>query len=271
MTLAERFVAVTAFAKAAWWWIVVIALVVGALLMFRACRAESTAKAELLRYQEESRAAEAGLIVVHSAEKAALSAQLEWARKESREFAEAYDAASEALKARPVIVVRASTGPVPVTTSSFDDKKREVPMDPPDHMPAQIAPGMPAPATPPAPCLLSEGDQGEITITETVLQTEAGARVLVGAADAFRVTPEPRMRLFGGSFRTEITEAQAEPVPFRRSPGWGAGLAGGMATTGYLASALVTTPPILGHLEGVLELSIGPGLLAGQAGLIYRP
>jgi len=256
MTWGERFDAVASAVRAFWWVALVVGLFVVVLLFARACNAAGAAAAALARARDDAIADKAGLERVYEATRATLQAELDEARASSATFSAALERAQAALEARPVLVVRASTGPVPVG-------------QPPKE------PGTPDPQDPTAPavspCLLSDGDTGEIEVTQAVLQTDAGTRILVGAAEAYRMTPEPRLRLFGGSFRTEVTESKAEPLPLRRSPGWGAGIAGGMATTGYLASAIVLTPPILSHLEGVLEFSLGPGLVAGQAGLIYRP
>jgi hypothetical protein len=254
MNWTERIERVGAIVKVAWWVLLIVGLVFGVLLLSRACNAESEAKAALLRYQEEARAELAGLEVIHGAEKGALRLELDRARAESSSFAEALQAAQDELKARPVLVVRASTGPVPV--------------GPPKE------PGAPPPKDPalPANCLLSDGDSGEITVDQAVLQTDAGTRVLVGSADAYRVNPEPRTRLFGGSFRTEVTEALGEPVPLKTSPGLGVGIAGGYGTSGPLGSALLVSPPFLWqHLEVAGIVSAGPGLFAAQAAIIYLP
>jgi hypothetical protein len=255
MTLAERLQAVAAGAKAFWYVALIVAVLFALALLARACNGEREAKAELIRVQEQAEIRAAGLELIEGAEQAALQLELEQAKKGSASFAEALARAEEALKARTVIVVRASTGPVPVETPENPDPPKK-----PDGAPAE------------RPCLLRPGDQGEVAVTEAVLETEAGNRVLVGAAEAFRVSPAPRLRLFGGSFRTEITEAKGEPVPLESSPGWGAGLMAGYGTSGPLGSAVVATPPVFGdHLFGIGAFSAGPGSVAFQAGFIWRP
>jgi hypothetical protein len=255
MTLTERLQTVAAGAKAFWYVVLPVAALFALALLARACNGEREARAELIRVQEQAEIRAAGLELIEGAEQAALQIELEAARKGSADFAEALALAQAALKARPTIVVRASTGPVPVETPEDPD-----PPTKPDGTPAE------------RPCLLRPGDQGEVTVTEAVLETEAGNRVLVGAAEAYRVSPEPRLRLFGGSFRTEITEAKAEPLPLASSPGWGAGLMAGLGTSGVLGSAVVATPPVFGdHLFGVGVVSAGPDQFAAQVGFVYRP
>jgi hypothetical protein len=235
--------------RASAWWITIIAIAVALMLMARACSETDKAKEELAR-ERESRAIEiAGLTQLHDADKGALERELENAKAESASFEAELKRAQAELRARPIMVVRARTGPVPVDA------------------PEASHPGHPDDAT----CLLRAGDQGEVIVNEAILESELGNRVLVGSADAFRVAPEPRVRLFGGEFRTDVTTAVSEPAPVRRESGWGVGLSGGVATTGPIGSVMLVTPGILdGALSADFIVTSGPGIFSAQAGALWR-
>lgn len=257
MTLVERVQSIAAIGKSVWYLALVIGLVVAFALVARSCNRANEAKAALVKFQDEASAQLAGLEVVRDAEKSALKDELATAKKESAAFAQELKKAQDALKARPVMVVRAKTGPVPVEPV-IEPKEDPVPV----QEPKQDAP---------AECVLYRGDMGEVAVTQAVLQTDSGARVLVGAAAAYRVTPLPRMRLFEGTFRTEVTEALAEPIRLRDGPGWGFGLVGGIGLEGVVASAVALSPPLLGdHFSAAGVVTAGPRYGALQAGFIWR-
>jgi hypothetical protein len=90
-----------------------------------------------------------------------------------------------------------------------------------------------------------------------VLDGPGGARLVVGAASAYRVTPEPRARLFGGPFRAALSEASSVATP--GAPGWGAGVYVGLSRDGWAAGPALALPPVrLWGLQG--EVVVGAGL-----------
>lgn len=257
MTWSERLTALLKFGRA----LAILAAFVLLLLLVRACNGQDAAEAKLARVQEAHEIEKAGLELVAEADKASLRSQLDEARAQSVEFAAALQEAQEKLRnSRPVFVARASTGPVtvrpPVPDGKGGDGGEEV--------------GTRSVGVSPPSCLLQPGDQGEIQVTEAVLETEAGNRVLVGAAEAYRL--DPKTLLFGGRFSVPITEAMAEPASLRSSPGWGVGLFGGLASTGPAASIALLTPPLVGDsLSGGLIATGGQDLFAAQLGVTWRP
>ena len=57
----------------------------------------------------------------------------------------------------------------------------------------------------PIDCLLARGDTAEIRVDQVELETKAGNRVLVGTAEAWRLTPEPETKLIAGPFEADFT------------------------------------------------------------------
>jgi hypothetical protein len=182
-------------------WGGVIAALVLALLLARSCSGERDAQARLERAQEAHEIDKADLVRVHEADRSKLEEELEVAKAENADFAAALAKATKEFDARPILVARASTGPVPVEPLKPD----------PFHV---------EPSPRPDGCRLWPGDQGEIKVTQAVVETRKGNRVLVGAAEALRVSPEPSLRLFGGEFSTPVTMALGEPVDLQRKKGW---------------------------------------------------
>lgn len=250
----EKVKAFAEIARGAFWWVLIIGIVVACLALARACGAEKTARSELLRYQQEAAAEKADLIVVYGAREGELREKLQELTDRSSQFEEELARAQAELKARPVMVVRASTGPVRV------ERPPELPKDGEEsHEDGRT-------------CLLYPGDEGQIEVSQVVLQTDQNMRQLVGFGEAIRTSPEPRIRLFAGTFRSEVTEARAEPIQVRSSPGWGAGGGLGADTDGrLLLSATVASPPFLrDHFEALLTATGASDRFALQAQLIYR-
>lgn len=178
-----------------------------------------------------------------------------------------------APEARVVGVVRAVTAPArvgPLAARPAASKPATRPPLPPAVAPA--SPACPGPATPPS-CALAEGDSGEIRVNEVTLETREGARAIAGAASAWRLTPGPPVRLFGGPFSARLTEAASAVVA--REARWGGGPWVGLGGSGVALGAAVAAPPW--HFLGLrLELSMGAGIArSGQAQasaqLVVRP
>lgn len=120
--------------------------------------------------------------------------------------------------------------------------------------PVQPTPGGPAGEG----CLLPAGSVGEVRVEEARLVGPAGARVLVGRAEAWRLEPAPAARLFGGQLRADVALAERGARP----PSWAAGLVLTAGRTGWGVGPALSPPPlqVLG-LQG--ELVAGAGLGPG--------
>lgn len=245
--------------------IVILACMVLTALLIRSCRGEAEAVARLEREQEARDIEKAGLELVAEAKAGALRVELEAMRSESADFAAALDDARAKLKdARPILVARASTGPVSVEPRPAPNPGPEPPLKPDPF----YSDG----------CLLRPGDKGEVRVSEAVLETRAGNRVLVGSAEALRVAPGPPVRLFGGPFQTDVTSALGEPAPLPASARkrWilMAGPAAALTREGghFGGAAGIATPPLLFDRVGfgaVVTAGDGYGSIAGMVAVHF--
>jgi hypothetical protein len=263
-------------ALAHWRVLAISALAVVAALAMRTCSVERSradvAEHAVARAGEAAELRDAGVEVAVQVEDLgpALQAALEWAQGSDDKNHVLEDELARVRKAaptaKPVAVVTASTGPVPVS--------------PPV---APVVPGAgQAPASPPLgppvpPCLLRPGDTGEVRVAEVRLVTEAGNTVLAGAAEAWRISPAPAQRLFGGVLKADLGAATARiPPPTPDSLGWGVGPAVGVSDRGVLVGATVESPPLrlpwLGWRVGVVASgTAGPGGTGALASLVVHP
>lgn len=124
---------------------------------------------------------------------------------------------------KPTAVVHGSTGPVVVP-----------PQTPPQTPSGPVCPQVPAPPD----CVLRPGDAGEVTAAIATFETRAGNAVAVGAAEAWRVDPPPRTKLFGGPLRLEFTVKEQKPPPR-----WGAGAGIWAGRWGWAVGPVVAFPP----------------------------
>jgi hypothetical protein len=131
------------------------------------------------------------------------------------------------------------------------------------------------PESPPGacpPCLLGMADTAAIQTQDVLLQSEGGARFVVGESWLWRTAPT-RERLLGGPWKVEASEAAAEPVPVASSPGWGGGGVAAVGSGGAVAGPTVAFPPVLGSLESSLGAAVnakGDWLLIGSAWWRFR-
>jgi hypothetical protein len=245
--------------------LVVLACMVLTALLIRSCRGEAEAVARLEREQEAREIEKAGLEIVSEAKAGALRVEIEAMRRESADFAAALDDARAKLKdTRPILAARASTGPVPVEPRPAPSPGQEQPLKPdPFH-----ADG----------CLLRPGDKGEVRVSEALLETRKGNRVLVGSALALRVDPGPPVLLFGGQFETPITSALGEPAPLpavtRKRWIIMAGPAAALTRDGghFGGSAGVVSPPLLFDRVGfgaVVTAGDGYASIAGMVAVHF--
>lgn len=183
-----------------------VLLLVGALLVLGwwalgEHRAKLTAQDETKRIAEAAQIETDGLTNTHELTKAQLKDLIAASVRDSAMFAAAFGDAQKKLRdAKAIAAMTASTGAVPV-----------------QHSATGAAPNVGAVPT----CALTEADDGEIEVRSVTLETQAGNRVVVGSAEAFRHSP--RKLLFGGSFAAPLTEAAEVAKPEERKPGWGAG------------------------------------------------
>jgi hypothetical protein len=246
-TLTQKIEAVGAFARAAWWWLAIIGLALGGLLLVRSCNRASRAEDELARVKEATELERAGFVVAQRTKQAELDAA---AAKVPALQAE-IDRLSKELGKKPkiVIVERLVTAPSPA-----EGLPRPKPL-----------PGEPCPE-----CMFAVGDTGQIKVDEAHVETAKGNEVVVLSAECWRLTPGPETPILSGTASAPLSRVTVVTPPDKA--GWGAGIAGGLATTGPVGSALVLSPPFLDdHVEGTAMITSGPGLFSAQVGLIYRP
>jgi hypothetical protein len=251
MTLAQKIEAAGAFAKASAWWLILVGLVVGALLLSRACNRADTAEAALRRANETANLKDAGFLVASQATRKALDAQAAELTTISGFQAEIARLKKASPGVRVVYVDRAVTTPAPA---------EGVPRPP-------EAPGAPCPQ-----CLFAWGDTGQLRIDSVGLETREGVQVAVVGGEAWRVEPGPETRILAGVASAPLSTASAEPVPLTTKPGWGAGALAGVGTQGATGEVVIMTPPFLGsHLSaaGAGQLGAGPSG-AVMLGLVWR-
>jgi hypothetical protein len=239
-----------------WLWghrvsVLVLALFVAAGFGLRACHDLAGTRAASARAEEEAALRAAGLTV----ERDAVQGELARAASDAKELRGQLEAARRADPGvRVVEVIRWRTRP---------EAAGGAPRDPaPAGGGAAVPPVQPATGVPAGVgCLLVAGDLGEVRVVEAQLQGDAGARVVVGSAEAWRVDPGPPTRLFGGPLRTPVELAVVEPE--RRPPRWGAGAAAFAGPGGWAVGPAIALPPL--RLWGwQAEVVVGAG--AGPSG-----
>lgn len=243
------------------WWALPVLLVVVALWLAWRLNAGRQAAEEASRLAEEARARAAGQLVVEQARGRALEL-------EARRLAgQNEDLAAELARARAALPGARVTG----TASSSTGARPAGGAPRPGPVVYRCEPAPGAPSAPPPACLLAVGDEGEIRVDQVVLDGPRGAQLLVGAASAWRVAPEPRAKLFGGPFRAELSRAQSEAPEAR--PGWGAGVVALAGRSGWAAGPALSPPPLRLwglQLEAFAGAGVGPGgeWSAAAAGLV---
>jgi hypothetical protein len=249
-TLTQKIEAVGAFAKAAWWWLLIVALVVGVLLLSRACNRAETAEAKLARANKSAELLALGFTVAAEASRKALDAQAAQLGTIPGFQAEIARLRKAAPGGRVVRVGHIETKP-----STAEGLPR-----PP------VAPGAPCPE-----CMFAAGDRGKLVIDSVDLESKEGVQVAVVGGGCERIVPAPPTRFLSGLGSAPVSTLAVEPLPLDTDPGWGGGIAGGIGTTGPVGSVVILTPGILGdRLAAVGIISAGPGLFAGQVGLTLR-
>jgi multidrug efflux pump subunit AcrA (membrane-fusion protein) len=243
----ERLERLLGFVRSRW---ALAALAVAALLLF--VWQQNAARGALdgaMRAAAEADLRAKGELVEVQAQKAEVLAALEETSAELRaQVARIQELSRGARVAR---VIRGATAPAVVEGHPAEPRRQD---------------------EPPQGCLLSVGDLGEIVVEEAALETKGGAVVLVGQADAWRSSPLPRLRLFGGAFSAEVSRAAAAvPEGARRAPGWGGG-AGVLLGGDGAVPALVLSPPPWHGIEVVGSGGVRfDGTWAAGLVLLWRP
>jgi hypothetical protein len=199
--------------KVAPWLLLGVAIVAVAWLVHERERL-SDLTSDLTRVAEAEALEAQGQIVEARAERDELEARLAEVSGRSAELAQALERARKAAPtARVVRVTEASTGSVAVQG------------DPPPGLGSAVIEDGTGAQRPDAqgdsqsPCLLRRGDRGAIWIREATLETAAGNKILVGAAEAWRLEPGPASRLFAGQFESTLTDSRMVS-PTASGDGW---------------------------------------------------
>lgn len=258
MTLANLATRGRAMARS--WWAPPALVLLLALWVAWRLNAGRGAALEAARLAEEARARAAGQLVVEQARGRDLEAQARRLAGANEDLAQELARARAALPgARVTGTASSSTGARPAGAAPRPGPVAYRCETEPARAPADV-PGPPAGAAPTPACLLAAGDEGEIRVDQVVLDGHAGAQLVVGAASAWRVAPEPRTKLFGGPFRADLSRAQAEAP--EAVPGWGAGVVALAGRSGWAVGPALSPPPraLWGlRLELLGGAAVGPG------------
>jgi hypothetical protein len=144
------------------------------------------------------------------------------------------DAQKAAPGAKPLYAGTLNTGGLKVEAP---------PRAPQERPPAPATPGAAAPTDQPiAPvCVLADGDTASINVEQIALQTKDGNVLALGVGEAWRETPLPRAKLFGGPFKASVSDVSGLAPP--SLPRWGGGIAA--ACLGFCAAGpAVAFPPL---------------------------
>ena len=231
--------------SAAWRWVALAGVVLALLMLARACNRADRAEGEVERLEEVAKLERAGFLVAGREKEKVLKAAVAQVPALQAEI----DRLASELRRKPKIVTveRIVTAPSPAEGSP---------------RPSPI-PGEPCPA-----CMFASGDTGQIRVDSAHVETAEGNEVVALSAECWRLTPEPASRILSGTASAPLSRVSVTTPP--STPGWGAGIAGGLATTGLVGSGVIVSPPFW-RLEGVAVLSAGSDLFAAQVGLVYRP
>lgn len=257
-----------------------VALLVIALLVIAWNQARS-AKADLVAEQEKAMLKAKGLLVAEQEKRAKLEAE-----KKQLE-ADLQAAVDEAKKAAPgshvSSVERLDTGPVVAHGAPRPSNPRpegrsgpinETCASPTPSVTPPLPPFPPFPPFPPSasepPCLLAEGDEGGVKVTEVEVSTKAGNTIVVGKATCYRLSPPPETPIITKLFDSKMSNVSEEQKA--KLPGWGGGIYGGASSHGWVLGPALAFPP-LRVFGRQLELTGGVGLgsdVQGSATLIVR-
>lgn len=227
-------------------WGIIVLVTVAALFLTCKLNSGRDAEREARRSYEAELLRAKGLVVAWQKKDAELKREIEGLERRLPELqAEVARVKREARGARPVAVFSGSTGPVSAAGTAR-------PTEPPPSSGAATA------AAGSSLCLLAAGDLGEIRAEQVILDTRAGNRVMAAVASAWRVSPLPETRLFGGPLRGDFSVAKERPPP-----GWGVGGFGAVCGDGWFAGPAAALPPAR-FWGRQIETQIGAGF--GSAG-----
>ena len=240
--------------------ILILAIVsVAGIITMHAINARHAAEDTAARVTREAALVRAGLLVQSEQTQHQLEADLAAAKKSSTTFATALAEAQAKLDhAKPVVVIHASTGAVPVEYHPAAPSAT-----PPSPVPGeQSAPGA---------CVLRAGEQGEVRVTEATLEERSGARVVVGAAECWRLAPDER--LLSGRYSVPVSSAASLAPPASERSRWGAGAFVGVGRGGWTYGPAIALPQwqVLGlSVEATVGVGLGSGTAQAGATVIGR-
>jgi len=239
--------------RSAPWLIAVFAAVSCVATIILALRRDADVNDRLQREIEARELEAQGLVVAAQKEQKDLRTQVASLEANNVDLMEALSRARRASPgSRDVSAVQASTGPV---GASGDARPTVVSDDP--------------------KCLLAEGDMAEIRVDQVEIETKAGNRVIVGAAECRRVEPKPETRLAGGPFEASLTTAMVIGKPKQKPPGWGVGPAVMVSSSDGLAYGVAVSAPPLNvfgvDFEVGLAGAVGKSSMQGFAIMLVRP
>lgn len=150
--------------------------------------------------------------------------------------------------ARPVVVIRAATGPV----QAADAPRPQAPV--PEKCPV-------------CRCDLAPGDTGEVRLSSALFETRGRNIVFRGAAEAWRLSPGPPVLLFGGPLTAQTT------VEAPRSPGYGFGMFASCGANGCGFGPAVAFAPwsLWGFdIEAAVGLTVAGKVEGGATAIVRR-
>jgi hypothetical protein len=167
-----------------------------------------------------------------------------------------------ALKAAPGAKVtrtmHASTGQVPIDPDAL---RGLCASQQPDSTPSALQSETPEPMT------------GEIIVGTIDLEAAKGTGVVVGSAECWRATPEPRLKLFDGKFEARLTQVTQLTPPPVQSLSLGIGPAAFVDREGAVFGLALGAPPLRVwslQIDAVLAAGIGGGRWQGMATAVGR-
>lgn len=237
---------------------------VALLIVFAAVAAwnhQHRALTDALRAAEAAQLKLKGQIVTEQESAKQLRATVAVLLAKNADLAKAYaDAQKAAPGAKPIYAGTLNTGGVKVVSAPRPQEQNPAPA-------TASAEAAPSSAQPIAPvCVLAEGDTASINVEQIALQTKEGNVLAIGVGEAWRESPLPRAKLFGGPFKASVSDVSGLAPP--SLPRWGPGVSAACFSAGCSAGPALGFPPlrftVFGH---AVEIDASAGLLLGGLGV----
>lgn len=236
-------------------WAAPVASIIIVILLIWAWNRAHSAESALERQLEEARLEKADILHGHEVTSKNMGAALDSAVKSNEALGRELDRVRGVVKAQTVQLEKLRTGSVKAT-----GKAREVAQ--PAGKVAILAP----------PCLLAEGDTGEVVVDRVEKRTEEGNLVITGTAMCYRMNPPPVTPIMGGLFSAKLSDVKhlEQPQPLR----WGVGVQAILVKDGWGLGPAVAFPPWRigsGQIELVLGGALGANGVWGLSAVpLYR-